>query len=239
MALTCSLLGHAFDDYEVVRDREERGSEVVTQVREVAVCDRCGAERTLSENTEVTSIVDAPPLDTDTDDADDAELFAPGADTETTTPARDGTPTTPDVGPEAGTTSPDEGTADDPVPDEGAELVENDGPSDVGGLDDTTATPDDATVADGVATTEAEDVTETPAASEQPAEADDGAERTSTDGRDAESSDDAVILTDSPEEREYGEWPSHDVSGTSRGTPTACSTTPTGTRTTTARRSPK
>lgn len=59
MGLTCSLLGHVFDETDVEREREERGSEVVTVVRDIERCSRCGAERVLSENKEVTSVVDA------------------------------------------------------------------------------------------------------------------------------------------------------------------------------------
>jgi len=58
MGLTCSLLGHAFEDTDVERDREEQGSEVVTIVREVETCRRCGETRTVSENKEVTAIVE-------------------------------------------------------------------------------------------------------------------------------------------------------------------------------------
>jgi len=56
MTLKCSLLGHAFDDGEVEREREEQGSEVVSTIRETETCTRCGAERVVSENTEVTAL---------------------------------------------------------------------------------------------------------------------------------------------------------------------------------------
>lgn len=58
MGLKCSLLGHSFDETDVEREREERGSEVVTVVTEVERCSRCGEVRVLSENKEVTTIVD-------------------------------------------------------------------------------------------------------------------------------------------------------------------------------------
>ncbi len=74
MAITCSLLGHDFGETEVERDREERGSEVVTSVREVTVCRRCGAERVLSENTEVTTVV--APEETPADVAAESEAAA-------------------------------------------------------------------------------------------------------------------------------------------------------------------
>ena len=61
MGLRCSILGHTFDETEVRRDRRERGSgnEVVTVVSQVERCSRCGAERVVSENKEVVSVVDA------------------------------------------------------------------------------------------------------------------------------------------------------------------------------------
>ncbi|PSQ21251.1 hypothetical protein BRD04_06825 [Halobacteriales archaeon QS_9_67_17] len=78
MGLTCSLLGHAFDDTDVDRDRSEQGSEVVTVVRELEVCRRCGETRVVSENKEVTSIVEpddeAGPM---AETSDDSGLDAP------------------------------------------------------------------------------------------------------------------------------------------------------------------
>jgi len=56
MSLKCSVLGHSFGETEVERDREEQGSEVVITIREVETCERCGTERTVSENKEVTAI---------------------------------------------------------------------------------------------------------------------------------------------------------------------------------------
>lgn len=74
MSLTCSLLGHDFGDPEVEREREERGSEVVTSVREVSVCERCGKQRVISENTEVTSVLSPEEVERDADAEDvDAE----------------------------------------------------------------------------------------------------------------------------------------------------------------------
>jgi ribosomal protein S27AE len=58
MGLKCSLLGHAFEPAGVERDREEQGSEVVTVVRELETCSRCGEERVVSESTEVTTVVE-------------------------------------------------------------------------------------------------------------------------------------------------------------------------------------
>jgi hypothetical protein len=55
MGLRC-LLGHDFGETEVEREREEDGNEMVVTIREVETCSRCGKERVLSENKEVTSI---------------------------------------------------------------------------------------------------------------------------------------------------------------------------------------
>lgn len=66
MALRCSLLGHTFEEATVQREREERGSEVVTVVREVEQCSQCGEKRVISENKEVTSVVE--PHDVGLDD---------------------------------------------------------------------------------------------------------------------------------------------------------------------------
>lgn len=68
MGLKCSLLGHSFEAADVEREREEQGSEVVTVVREIERCSRCGAERVVSENTEVTAVVDAEDVGLDADD---------------------------------------------------------------------------------------------------------------------------------------------------------------------------
>lgn len=56
MGLRCSLFGHDFDEPTVDHDREERGNEVVTTIRETETCRRCGETRIVSETTEVTSL---------------------------------------------------------------------------------------------------------------------------------------------------------------------------------------
>lgn len=56
MGLKCSVLGHKYGDATVERDREEQGSEVVITIREIETCNRCGDERTVSENKEVTTL---------------------------------------------------------------------------------------------------------------------------------------------------------------------------------------
>jgi len=77
MGLKCSLLGHRYGESETEREREERGDEVVETVRTVEVCERCGAERVVSENTEVRSVSPAPAPE---DDAPDAEAADENAD---------------------------------------------------------------------------------------------------------------------------------------------------------------
>ncbi|ERJ04681.1 hypothetical protein HLRTI_003368 [Halorhabdus tiamatea SARL4B] len=56
MGIKCSLFGHDFGETTVERDREEQGNEVVSTIREVETCRRCGETRVVSENTEVTTI---------------------------------------------------------------------------------------------------------------------------------------------------------------------------------------
>jgi ssDNA-binding Zn-finger/Zn-ribbon topoisomerase 1 len=56
MGIRCSLLGHDYGESFVERDREERGNEVVVTERELQECQRCGAEKVTSENTEVRSL---------------------------------------------------------------------------------------------------------------------------------------------------------------------------------------
>jgi len=56
MGLKCSVFGHSYADTDVQREREEQGSEVVITIREVETCERCGEERVVSENKEVTTL---------------------------------------------------------------------------------------------------------------------------------------------------------------------------------------
>lgn len=56
MSLTCSIIGHRFGDPVVDRTRDESGSEVVITIRETQTCERCGLERIVSENKEVTTL---------------------------------------------------------------------------------------------------------------------------------------------------------------------------------------
>ena len=65
MALRCTLFGHIYDDSTTRRDREVRGDEVVTVVRTVERCAICTAERVVSENKEIVSVVDEGELETE------------------------------------------------------------------------------------------------------------------------------------------------------------------------------
>ena len=78
MGLQCSILGHAFGDAEVEREREQQGSEVITTEREVERCRRCGTERVVSESTEVAAVVDASDVGLDDDAASGEAEAAPG-----------------------------------------------------------------------------------------------------------------------------------------------------------------
>lgn len=57
MGLKCSLFGHDYADYDVERERTEHGAEVVTTVRTVETCRRCGHTRVVAENTEIAANV--------------------------------------------------------------------------------------------------------------------------------------------------------------------------------------
>lgn len=70
MGLRC-LVGHDFDPPQTTREREDRGEEVVTTIREYRECSRCGHRRIVSENTEVKANPD--PDGGDGQPGDDAE----------------------------------------------------------------------------------------------------------------------------------------------------------------------
>jgi hypothetical protein len=61
MGLRCSLIGHDYGESEIEREREEQGNEVVVTVREFEECRRCGNEKVVSENKEVTAIEEPEP----------------------------------------------------------------------------------------------------------------------------------------------------------------------------------
>ena len=81
MGLKCSVIGHAYGETTVERDREEQGSEVVITIREVETCERCGTERVVSENKEVTAIETPDDVET-TEETTASETEATTPDTE-------------------------------------------------------------------------------------------------------------------------------------------------------------
>lgn len=123
MGLTCSLLGHAFEDTDVERDREEQGSEVVTIVREVETCRRCGETRTISENKEVTAIVE--PDDVGKTDDQSAGLGSMAETAEDGSTTTDSTTDHPKVDADDAATDPGFEPPDDPA-EEDAEILSDD-----------------------------------------------------------------------------------------------------------------
>jgi hypothetical protein len=182
MGIKCSLLGHQFAETDVVEEREEQGSEVVITIKEIETCDRCGAERIVSENKEVTS------LETADGDAVDAE---PDRESE---PAADASGPSPSTGTDA---APDMTAAEDD-----AELLGEDSEarsasgSRTQSGDDTAAEPSPEPATDAGPETTADPEPE-PAAD------------AGTDPEPSAAEDDAVILDDGDDEpeREPGEWP--------------------------------
>ncbi|WP_336134271.1 DUF7093 family protein [Natronomonas amylolytica] len=139
MGLKCSILGHAFEPTGTETERQEQGSEVVTTVREIEECTRCGKERVVSETTEVTAVVDSEEVDIDE-----------GA-------------TTADIDGGAGADSPEggsEGSAFDGVVDRSM------GEEDAEVLDDEEA---DGTDADAAAAAAVDELAESPDEEEEPA----------------------------------------------------------------------
>lgn len=137
MGLKCSVLGHKYGDETVERDREEQGSEVVITIREIETCERCDAERVVSENKEVTSIATPDDPETGADDAAGAgtdEADAESASGDDAATSEDAAVEADDAGPAgAGTAADDPGvdategagtSADAPEPDEGAEILD-------------------------------------------------------------------------------------------------------------------
>ncbi|MEZ3163358.1 hypothetical protein ABNG03_06145 [Halorubrum sp. RMP-47] len=227
MGLRC-LLGHDFDEPELQHEREEEGDEVVTTVREVKTCARCGETQIVSENTEVTTMEQL---------ADEAAANAAGTDTGAAATPADGDA----AGPAEGTATPgaasapvdadDAATADDGLtldeePGAGSDdaVIIDDGPvddepgaTDAGPAPDEAEGPSDSPERPDPAGGGNEDAELLDAGSEptgdRSAASDAPAESASSDETDAES-DDGVILDDEAAaatgERERGAWPSVD-----------------------------
>ncbi|PHQ40957.1 hypothetical protein Z052_17335 [Halorubrum sp. C191] len=237
MGLRC-LLGHDFGEPELQREREEEGDEVVTTVKEVKTCARCGETQIVSENTEVTTMEQL---------ADEAAANAGGetAGASAAAPTRDDAPDAAEEGAGPGTASggvgaADAGTADEGVTldeepgagsddavilDDGAAADEPAGPTDAApaadrvdaatGAADGPNAPDDAGSPDGADPADEDTEVlgaggESASAPSPPAETESGAP--SGDDADAEG-DDGVILDEDEEpadDRERGAWPEVD-----------------------------
>jgi len=221
MGLKCRLLGHAYGDSEVERNREEQGDEVVVTIREVQVCERCGTEQVVSQNKEVTAIRSPAEvgLDGPSSTGGDTPSTANNARAPPTqTEATDGTdgPTTPagpgaqgdasgDRTPEGASASPSD-DADDGAPDPGAS---SDTPSTADG-DVTEREPADGSTPESPEIS-SEDESVAEASTEAIADAEsDGWETGSDDWDDVETdpdADDAVILDNEEAERDETQWP--------------------------------
>jgi len=128
MSLKCSIFGHRFGEPAVERSRDESGSEVVITIREIQTCDRCGHQRVVSENKEVTTletpddVPDEPAASEEQEPAQPADDPAPDpAPDEGATILEDDEPVVPEAEPDAGeavTAEPDPGS-DDPTTDDG------------------------------------------------------------------------------------------------------------------------
>lgn len=228
MGLKCSLFGHAFDERDVVRERESKGSEVVTVARDVERCTECGATRVVSTNKEVVSTAGA----TADGGVESSPTLQPPGDGDS---AGDGTggPGTADAFDATDQLDARTGPGDAPGAGTGAAAAESDADG-VGGLvdrsdasaegdasHDVTPTPDtgdDEGVelmtddeGDAAAGQADVDLDPEPAAS---GAADPGGVEPEADTEDAPDpeTEDAEILTDEPEpDRAPGQWPGDDT----------------------------
>ncbi|WP_128223554.1 DUF7093 family protein [Halobacteriaceae archaeon SHR40] len=168
MSFKCSVFGHAFGDAEIERNREEDGSEVVTTIRETQTCKRCGEERIVSENKEVTTLETAAdivaddlaeesdeepvaseppaePAETQSDSQPDAEIL----DAETNT--------APAAGPEGGASQTPATATDEPTTDEGPTVSDQQTAGEAGFADAESEPKTDPETDDGVILDDEED----------------------------------------------------------------------------------
>jgi hypothetical protein len=218
MGLQCSILGHAFESAGVERESEEEGDEVVTTEREIERCRRCGAERVVSESTEVTAVVDGEAVGLEGDGANGgSEAGAaperdpapkPEADSEADSEAGDtaapGSEARADFDAEIG---PPPG--DDPIGDAVDEMVDRSDDAaeliDADAEEDADATDPDSDVGDATGRPTGGEVIESETT--RPAEGPPGDESSEDEPRDTDV-EDAEILTDEPDpDRDPGEWP--------------------------------
>lgn len=235
MGLKCSVLGHAYGETTVERDREERGSEVVITIRELETCERCGDTRIVTENKEVTTIEtaddspDVTPEDAvaaldaaeEADASEDAE--ASGAEEPLVDDAESGTAVADDaVG----------GPSPDAVEDQGAEILDDEGDEDEAAVDDELADPTIEGEADGPDETSDQDdaviIDDGPddaeAAGRDEAETGEGGEEITGDDAGSDDADHTIDANepspfDTPDEDEadddpLGEWPEETLKDT-------------------------
>jgi len=202
MALRCSLLGHDFDETEVEREREERGSEVVVTVTEYQRCLRCGTKTVTSENTEVTALDSTDPAPTDHTES------APADQPPDQTPTATASTETPDHSLEDAdhTASVADSEADEVgVDSEDAQIIDADADDVPAGEDEDPATADDPEPAPTDAVSD-----------DEPVDLAEGAVESDEDATGEPITDDAEILSSSEEptgDREHGEWPESDDVG--------------------------
>jgi len=213
MGLRCSLLGHAYGEPAVERDRDDRGDEVVVTVREVRTCSRCGAETVVSENTEVRPVEPMP----------EDEGSSPDAAATTDAPA--GTAESVDDGFDApASAAEDDGVILDDE-ETGGDVEEERDPGEWPEADDTRV--DDATAeggpeaADPAADAAADDANEEPVAEQSTLDA--GTADTDTDaGEDEEAGEDGIIDAEAAEsggtgDATAGDWPDPGPGATDEG----------------------
>jgi hypothetical protein len=195
MSLKCSILGHRYGESDIERSREEDGSEVVTTIREIETCQRCGEQRVVSENKEVTTLETAADIVAeDLDEPGEDEPSEGAADTSNPSSVE---PT--DAGTQ-GTNQTEMGGSEPPAQSgtSGAEIQDAD--------------TDDAEILDAETNEPAAQPEQSAAPETAPTDAGTDAQPDDT-VPDAED-DDGVILgedsDDDTDEREPGEWPKED-----------------------------
>jgi len=192
MGLKCRLLGHTYGDTDVQRTREEQGDEVVVTIREVKVCERCGAEQTVSQNKEVTAI------------RTPAEVGMEDPNTEGTAPA--GEPD-PDAQPAAAASTEEAAeSADESAPATDAAPTDADGAERTDGEAAEAADPSTAESAEGPPSESGAAEADSPI--DEAEAASDGWETGSGDWEDVDTDgDDGVILDEAETERDEAQWP--------------------------------
>jgi len=151
MSIKCSLLGHRFDESDVERDREENGSEVVVTITELESCSRCGEQRVVSENTEVTTAATPDADESGETGGPDGSVSRSGADSETGRDVGD----VADAGDDAAEYDSDVDDAEilgADADEQGAGASTDEAVTDAGGVTDSTAdedAEDDAVIIDG------------------------------------------------------------------------------------------